>query len=280
MSGTSMACPQVSGIAALLHSAHPKWTPAAIRSALVTTTDTADHLGKPSMDGDAPAKFFAAGAGHVNPGRAIDPGLIYDIQVDEYSTHLCTIGYRNFEVFSITHRNVSCHDILQNNRGFTLNYPSISIIFRAGMTRKMIKRRVTNVGNPNSIYSVDIMAPEGVKVRVKPRLLIFKHVNQRLSYRVWFISRRRIGSKRMSFEEGQIDMVRCRKQRQESQESYFSHMGINEVKAISTVTTAAPNIHCLSSKLPIRNFTSHYKSMLEHKQLTGKDTLHPSIKKK
>ncbi|TMW84967.1 hypothetical protein EJD97_024043 [Solanum chilense] len=204
MSGTSMACPHVSGIAALLHSAHPKWTPAAIRSALVTTADTADHLGKPIMDGDAPAKFFAAGAGHVNPGRAIDPGLIYDIQVDEYITHLCTIGYRNSEVFSITHRNVSCHDILQNKRGFSLNYPSISITFREGMTRKMIKRRVTNVGNPNSTYSVDVVAPEGVKVRVKPRRLIFKHVNQSLSYRVWFISRKKIESKRMSFAEGQL----------------------------------------------------------------------------
>uniref|UniRef100_A0A3Q7IZL0 Subtilisin-like protease SBT1.2 n=2 Tax=Solanum lycopersicum TaxID=4081 RepID=A0A3Q7IZL0_SOLLC len=210
MSGTSMACPHVSGIAALLHSAHPKWTPAAIRSALVTTADTADHLGKPIMDGDAPAKFFAAGAGQVNPGRAIDPGLIYDIQVDEYITHLCTIGYRNSEVFSITHRNVSCHDILQKNRGFSLNYPSISITFRKGMTRKMIKRRVTNVGNPNSTYSVDVVAPEGVKVRVKPRRLIFKHVNQSLSYRVWFISRKKIESKRMSFAEGQLTWLGVR----------------------------------------------------------------------
>ncbi|KAJ8558207.1 hypothetical protein K7X08_004973 [Anisodus acutangulus] len=78
MSGTSMACPHVSGIAALLHSARPKWTPAAVKSSLVTTADTTDHLGKLIMDGDAPSKLLAAGAGHVNPGRAIDPGLIYD----------------------------------------------------------------------------------------------------------------------------------------------------------------------------------------------------------
>ncbi|KAA8543427.1 hypothetical protein F0562_021078 [Nyssa sinensis] len=207
MSGTSMACPHVSGIAALIHSTHPKWTPAAVKSAIMTTADVTDHSGEPIMDGNKPAGLFAIGAGHVNPERAITPGLIYDIRPDEYITHLCTIGYTRSEIFTITHKNVSCHEILQMNRGFSLNYPSISVIFRSGMTSKMIKRRLTNVGSPNSTYSVEVMTPEGVKVRVKPQRLIFKHINQSLSYKIWFISRKRTGTEIGSFEQGHLTWV-------------------------------------------------------------------------
>lgn len=208
MSGTSMACPHVSGIAALIRSVHPRWSPAAVKSAIMTTADVTDHSGKPIMDGDKQAGVFALGAGHVNPGSALDPGLVYDIRPDEYVTHLCTLGYTNSEVFSITHKNVSCPRILLMNRGFSLNYPSISVIFKGRVRSKMIRRRVTNVGSPNSIYSLEIGAPQDVKVRFKPRRLVFTRKNQVLSYRVWFISRKRTGAQSTSdYAQGHLTWV-------------------------------------------------------------------------
>ncbi|KAG9144965.1 hypothetical protein Leryth_017437 [Lithospermum erythrorhizon] len=210
MSGTSMSCPHVSGIAALIHSAYPKWTPAAIKSALMTTADITDHKGKPIMDGDQTATLFAMGSGHINPAKAINPGLVYDIHPDDYITHLCSRGFTRSEIFTITHRNVSCHYILQRNKGFSLNYPSFSVIFRTGMTGKTIRRTLTNVGSPNSVYSVVVQAPEGVKVRVKPRRLVFKHSNQTRSYRVWFVSKKKRGTIRMQHGQGYLTWVNTR----------------------------------------------------------------------
>lgn len=207
MSGTSMACPHVSGIAALIHSVHPRWTPAAIKSAIMTTADVSDHFGKPILDGNKPAGVFAMGAGHVNPTRAVDPGLVYDIKPYEYVIHLCALGYTHSEIFIITHMNVSCHEVLQMNRGFSLNYPSMSVVFKHGTMSKTVSRRLTNVGSPNSIYSVEVSAPEGVRVRVKPRRLVFKHVNQSLNYRVWFISEKGREGRKVSFGEGYLTWV-------------------------------------------------------------------------
>ncbi|KAG0453347.1 hypothetical protein HPP92_026011 [Vanilla planifolia] len=70
-----MACPHASGITALVRAAHPSWSPAAVRSAIMTTTNVFDNHGKPITDGATTASIFSMGAGHINPTKAIDPGL-------------------------------------------------------------------------------------------------------------------------------------------------------------------------------------------------------------
>ncbi|XP_042513925.1 subtilisin-like protease SBT1.2 [Macadamia integrifolia] len=204
MSGTSMACPHVSGIAALIRSRHPVWSPAAVKSAIMTTADVTDHYSKPIMDGSKPAQVFAIGSGHVNPERATDPGLVYDIRPSEYIIHLCTLGYSRSQIFTITHRNVSCHEIMAKNIGFSLNYPSISVIFEPGRMGKKIKRRLTNVGFPNSTYSVEVVAPKGVAVKVRPQHLTFNHIYQSLTYSIWFVSQKAKANPKMTFAQGHL----------------------------------------------------------------------------
>ncbi|XP_021763319.1 subtilisin-like protease SBT1.2 [Chenopodium quinoa] len=226
MSGTSMACPHVSGIAALIHSAYPNWSPAAVKSAMMTTADVTDHFGKPIMDGNIPADHFAIGSGHINPAKAVDPGLIYDVRPTDYITHLCSLGYTRSEIFTISRRNISCKEILQKSRGFGLNYPSITPVFKGRETVKVISRSVTNVGRPNSIYSVEVRAPEGVRVVVKPKRLVFRRINQTLGYKVYVISKK--GAKPISFSQGELIWV-------------HSHRNLYKVRSPITVSWASKN---------------------------------------
>ncbi|MGA7147238.1 MAG: S8 family serine peptidase, partial [Microbacterium sp.] len=72
-SGTSMSSPQVAGLAALYLGERPKATPGEIKSAMMTTAyNTVNEDGSESTDP------FAQGAGHADPTRFFDAGLIYD----------------------------------------------------------------------------------------------------------------------------------------------------------------------------------------------------------
>ncbi len=64
--GTSFATPQVSGAVALVKQAHPNFTPAQLKSAVVNTG--ASGL---TEDGSTPASVLSAGAGLLNVGAAI-----------------------------------------------------------------------------------------------------------------------------------------------------------------------------------------------------------------
>ncbi|KAI3985285.1 hypothetical protein MKX01_033599 [Papaver californicum] len=202
ISGTSMSCPHLSGIAALLKGSHPDWSPAAIKSAIMTTADLMNLKGQPIVDQNLKlANLFATGSGHVNPSKANEPGLIYDIQPDDYVPYLCGLGYSDDQVGIIAHRVIKCSEYLTISE-YELNYPSFTVPM-IGTT--MFTRTVTNVGEANSTYGVEIVEPDGVSVSVKPTMLYFTEVNQKLTYSVMF-SRNRYATN-ASISEGFIQWV-------------------------------------------------------------------------
>ncbi|KAE8654871.1 Subtilisin-like protease SBT5.3 [Hibiscus syriacus] len=83
----SMSSPHVSGIVGLLKTLYPNWSPAAIKSAIMTTATTLDNLNEPILNAsNIEAGPFSYGAGHVQPNLAMDPGLVYDLATTDYLT--------------------------------------------------------------------------------------------------------------------------------------------------------------------------------------------------
>ncbi|XP_071683987.1 subtilisin-like protease SBT3.8 [Lolium perenne] len=175
MSGTSMAAPHVSGVVAVLKALHPHWSPAAIKSAIVTSAHVTDEHGMPILAEGLPRKTadpFDYGGGNINPLGAADPGLVYDINPRDYTKFFqCTIMRRT---------NVSCNATALP--AYHLNLPSLAVPdLRRPVT---VSRTVMNVGEINSVYHVIVQSPVGVKMEVVPPVLVFDAVNKERTFKV------------------------------------------------------------------------------------------------
>ncbi|KAI4344616.1 hypothetical protein L6164_011821 [Bauhinia variegata] len=188
MSGTSMSCPHISGLAALLKAAHPDWSPSAVKSALMTTAYVHDNTRSPLKDaaGGSYSTPWAHGAGHVNPQKALSPGLVYDASPADYIAFLCSLDYTPEHIQTITkHPNVTCSKKLADPG--QLNYPSFSVLFGS---KRVVRytRTLTNVGAAGTAYNVTVGGPSTVRIAVKPTRLVFGQVGQRQRYTVTFVS--------------------------------------------------------------------------------------------
>ncbi|EXB95737.1 Subtilisin-like protease [Morus notabilis] len=186
MSGTSMSCPHLSGVAALLKGAHPEWTPAVIKSAMMTTAYTHDRDLKPIKEqvNNTLATVWDMGAGHVDPVRAADPGLVYDLTEDDYIRFLCGNNYSSDQVRVITHREVNCHET-EKMYPWELNYPAIAVRVNASRPSKVeisVPRTVTHISDGAAIYTVKITNPKGTVVFVSPEKMAFDKKGDRGSY--------------------------------------------------------------------------------------------------
>ncbi|KAK3022840.1 hypothetical protein RJ639_046660 [Escallonia herrerae] len=204
ISGTSMSCPHVSGLAALLKSVHSEWSPAAIKSALMTTAYTFDSKRNPIADagfvGSKSATAFALGSGHVDPERASDPGLVYDITSDDYLSYLCSLNYSPSQIAILSRGKFTCpsNSVLQPG---DLNYPSFAVLLNGTAPNATLtySRTVQNVGTHRSTYVVQVMEPKGVSVSVEPRVLDFQKVGEKLTYTVKFVALAKTSSATSSF---------------------------------------------------------------------------------
>lgn len=184
-----MSCPHLSGVAALLKAAHPDWSPSAIKSALMTTAYVVDNTKSPLHDA-ADGRLstpWAHGSGHVNPQKAISPGLVYDASTEDYVAFLCSLGYTIEHVKAIVKRpNITC--TRKFNTPGELNYPSFSVLFG---DQRVVRytRELTNVGPARSLYNVTVDGPSTVGISVRPKRLLFRTVGEKKRYTVTFVAK-------------------------------------------------------------------------------------------
>ncbi|CAK9160256.1 unnamed protein product [Ilex paraguariensis] len=179
ISGTSMSCPHVSGVVGLLKTLHPTWSPAAIRSAIMTTARTRDNVIEPMTNASHfKATPFSYGAGHVQPNRAMDPGLVYDLSINEYLNFLCSLGYNQSKIALFSEGPYTCpkHIILTD-----FNYPSITVPKLDGSIS--VIRTVKNVGSPGT-YRARIIKPTAISVAIEPDSLKFRKIGEEKTFKL------------------------------------------------------------------------------------------------
>ncbi|XP_020249659.1 subtilisin-like protease SBT1.2 [Asparagus officinalis] len=198
-SGTSMAAAHVSGIIALIKNKYPRWSPAAIKSAIITSARDIDLHGNRIFDESSynkSADIFAMGAGIVNPLGAMDPGLVYDIRYNDYISYLCGLNY------NVHRSSFHCNSSLDPEQ---LNYPSISVSLRA-VSMKTVTRTVRNVGEAHAVYLAKIVEPEGVRVDLSRYRLHFSRLDQEESFEIRFSIEERY-MKKCRFSEGKLSWI-------------------------------------------------------------------------
>lgn len=155
LSGTSMSSPHIAGIGALMKALHPTWSPAAIKSALMTTAAQTTNRGNP-IAGNA----FDYGSGQVVPNSAAAPGLVYDAGPQEW---------RSFAAGTGQCRLCGGASPAVPKDASDLNYPSIAMGSLAGA--QTVTRSVTNVTKSKLDVTAQVVAPPGTTVTVAPSTL-------------------------------------------------------------------------------------------------------------
>ncbi|CAK9184730.1 unnamed protein product [Ilex paraguariensis] len=184
ISGTSMSCPHASAVAAIIKSCHPSWSPAAIKSAIMTTATVLDNTRnfiKKNPNGTQTTPFDY-GSGHINPVAAMDPGLIYDFDSSDIIDFLCSTGASSAQLKNLTGKLTYCKNPPKPSYDF--NYPSIGVYKMNGSLS--VHRTVTYYGEGPTIYCALLEYPSNVNVTVIPNEIKFAKFGEKMSFRIDF----------------------------------------------------------------------------------------------
>ena len=163
---------------------------------------TRDNNNEPMLDASIleRATPFGYGSGHIQPNRAMDPGLVYDLTTNDYLNFLCAHGYDEtvLKLLLFVEKPYKC------SKSFTLanfNYPSISVP-SLGSKPVIVTRRVKNVGPPGT-YNASVRAPVGVSVYVKPTSFQFSRIGEEKNFEI--VLKAKVAGKPKDFVFGHLN---------------------------------------------------------------------------
>ncbi|WP_307794406.1 S8 family peptidase [Arthrobacter cavernae] len=164
LSGTSMAAPHVAGFGALILGKNPQWSPATVKSAMMTTAgDVVLANGTRNTD------VFATGAGQVDPAAVLSPGLVYDADTEDFLKFIQGTGL----------------DLGMPGLGSTLPRDMNVASFALGNLAGRIEVTRTVTALTPGLYRATANVP-GVKVKVSPSVLDFRSAGEKKTFTVEF----------------------------------------------------------------------------------------------
>ena len=150
-------------------------------------------------DGE-PADAFDMGAGHIDPNRAVDPGLVYDSSFADHAAYLCGLPEPPFAA-----ADCAAHAAAgRTTSAVDLNLPSIGVAEL--ISGDVVRRRVTNVGPPAS-FTAEVIQPPDLDVVVEPATLVLG-TGQTAEFTVRFVDR---GAERDVWSFGELAWVERRR---------------------------------------------------------------------